>query len=242
MFFGGAMSVQAQTSDKDRDDSNQVRYDNLYANNKITMPDISIPNVFGPTPVAAHDGEDAPKDVVIVMSNGDRIQRTGGTRAWRNNNPGNIVYGEFARNNGAIGRGGRFAVFPDVATGRMAVAELLRTPAYNNLTISAAINRYAPPSENNTARYKRQLHRVTGLSLNTRLRNLNDEQLMAVVDAITQIEGWREGHETFVELSRSPRDAFHSGTEHLEGEIQPMTEPQISPDMFSLTVKDDVSH
>jgi hypothetical protein len=50
------------------------------------------------------------------------------TRSWRNNNPGNLVMGDFARRNGAIGQAGfipdgkkkfKFAVFPDYGTGRM---------------------------------------------------------------------------------------------------------------------------
>ncbi len=52
------------------------------------------------------------------------------TRSWRNNNPGNLSMGAFAKKNGAIGGAGRipnnenkdlkFAVFPDYETGRKA--------------------------------------------------------------------------------------------------------------------------
>ncbi len=37
---------------------------------------------------------------------------TGGTRAWRNNNPGNIRPSQFSYKNGAIGSAGGFAIFP----------------------------------------------------------------------------------------------------------------------------------
>jgi hypothetical protein len=40
-----------------------------------------------------------------------------GPRNRRNNNPGNIEYGPFAKEHGAIGTDGRFAIFPDEETG-----------------------------------------------------------------------------------------------------------------------------
>jgi hypothetical protein len=36
----------------------------------------------------------------------------GGTRTWRNQNPGNLVVGKYSRKNGMIGKAGGFAVFP----------------------------------------------------------------------------------------------------------------------------------
>ena len=39
--------------------------------------------------------------------------KNGGSRSWRNNNPGNLRYGTFAQNHGAIGRDrGGMAIFP----------------------------------------------------------------------------------------------------------------------------------
>jgi len=43
--------------------------------------------------------------------------RAGGSPAWRNNNPGNLEYRQLAQAHGAIGSDGRFAIFPDDATG-----------------------------------------------------------------------------------------------------------------------------
>jgi len=234
MFFGGSMSsAAANENDRDNND-NHNKMENLYANVKINMPNVTIPNTFGPKPA---DVREEGKSVIVIMSNGDEIHRRGGTRAWRNNNPGNIVYGQFARENGAIGKGGRFAVFPDEETGRMAVANLLRSPRYNNLTISAAINRYAPPHENNTTRYKRQLSEITGLSIHTKLRDLSDKQIMAVVDAITEIEGWRAGTEEIRMMARA--NVFHSGIEKVAGEI-PESDFQITPEIINSTVQKDM--
>ena len=44
----------------------------------------------------------------------------GGDRNWRNNNPGNLEDGDFARRHGSIGSDGRFAIFPDYKTGKEA--------------------------------------------------------------------------------------------------------------------------
>lgn len=133
------------------------------------------------------------RDVVYTTADGHRVRRTGGTRAWRNLNPGNIRYSEFSRNAGAIGQAGGFAVFPDEETGTRAISSLLRGQSYNNLTIARAITRYAPPSENNTAAYHRRIQQITGLNINRRISDLSDGELSHVVDAIRAIEGWEAG-------------------------------------------------
>lgn len=133
------------------------------------------------------------RDVVYTTADGRRVRRTGGTRAWRNLNPGNIRYSEFSRKAGAIGQAGGFAVFPDEETGTRAISSLLRGQSYNNLTIARAITRYAPPSENNTAAYHRRIQQITGLNINRRISDLSDGELSRVVDAIRAIEGWEAG-------------------------------------------------
>lgn len=134
-------------------------------------------------------------DVVYVCDNGVQYKRSGGTRAWRNNNPGCIRYSEFARTMGAIGSAGGFAVFPDENTGMAAIAKLLKSDKYCNLTISDAIIKYAPPHENDTEQYKHKLQKMTGLSINLKIKDLSDAQLQRVVKAIRIIEGWRVGKE-----------------------------------------------
>ena len=50
---------------------------------------------------------------VYIRGPGGHVEeRSGGTRAWRNNNPGNIEGSNFANTHGAIGGDGRFAIFP----------------------------------------------------------------------------------------------------------------------------------
>ena len=58
----------------------------------------------------------APTQNTRVYTNydGTTFTLTGGTVAWRNNNPGNVVYGNIAIQNGSIGKDANgFAIFPD---------------------------------------------------------------------------------------------------------------------------------
>lgn len=85
-----------------------------------------------------------------------------GTRAARNNNPGNIEYGEFAKNMGAIGSDGRFAIFDKAEDGFDAMRVLLLRN-YRGLTLEAAIHKWAPPVENESNLYVRNVSQWTGI-------------------------------------------------------------------------------
>lgn len=78
-----------------------------------------------------------------------------GTRAFRNNNPGNIEWGAFARAHNATHGDPRFAVFPTWGDGFRCLEALLTH--YGNISIAAAIAKWAPPSENNTSSYIRNV-------------------------------------------------------------------------------------
>lgn len=89
---------------------------------------------------------------------------TPGTRAQRNNNPGNIEFGGFAQSCGSLRAEsqGRFAVFPSADAGFHALETLLLSSAYRDLSVQQAIHRYAPPSENDTTNYVQQVCRWCG--------------------------------------------------------------------------------
>lgn len=74
--------------------------------------------------------KDKGSSIVYYRNDGGKLVRTGGSSAWRNNNPGNIrSLGNFAKENGSIGEAKGFALFPDYETGRRALARLLRGEA-----------------------------------------------------------------------------------------------------------------
>jgi len=67
-----------------------------------------------------------------------------GARNWRNNNPGNIENGSFAKGFGSLGGDPRFAIFPDFQSGRKAKSKLIFDGKnYKDLDLKAAIARYA---------------------------------------------------------------------------------------------------
>lgn len=199
MLFAGAHSLGSSEKDKVYDvkqvqitAANLTRNtipekDTLYLTQSVITKDSTAINAF------AHK-----YDVVYTRADGNQFRRSGGTRAWRNNNPGCLRYSEFTVNQGAIGHAGGFAVFPDEETGMRAICSLLKSDKYKVLTISQAVSTYAPPHENDTETYDANLRKMTGLAAHTKLNELNDNQIMRVAKAIKIVEGWRPGQETVI--------------------------------------------
>ena len=128
----------------------------------------------------------------------------GGSRSWRNNNPGNLAFaGSFAVNHGAIGTDGTFAVFADVPTGTAAITADFLTAKYQALTIYGAMSTYAPPIDNNTAAYIAFIESQTGLDPDTEMSSLSSAQLALIVSAIRVYEGWIPG-QVFLNNASSP--------------------------------------
>lgn len=134
--------------------------------------------------------------VTIKKPDGSEETRTGGSRAWRNNNPGNLRSGTFANNHGAIGSAGGFAVFPDEETGDAASAALLRTPTYSGLSVDDAIARRSPSNENDTSTLQNTIHNMSGLSGDEIVGELDDNEMSKLTDAIKRTEGWIPGTTT----------------------------------------------
>lgn len=137
-----------------------------------------------------------------VTDDGYTTTERTGARGWRNNNPGNIRSSPFADKMGAIGNdfknaNGQFAVFGSMDEGRRAQASLLSTEKYQSLSIKDAIERYAPPKENDTARYVREITDALGLPAETKMSDLTSAQRETMVDAMAKVEGsTRPGRET----------------------------------------------
>lgn len=139
-----------------------------------------------------------------VAKDGSTHQRIGGSRAWRNKNEGNIVYGSFARRYGAIGHdqnvaGHTMAVFPTEEAGRRAKAALLfESPKYRNLSLHDAIYRYAPPKDrqgrviNNTAAYYSCVLDAVG-GRNKPMSRYTAAEREAIMQRMREVEGWKPG-------------------------------------------------
>ncbi|QDZ10421.1 hypothetical protein [Devosia ginsengisoli] len=118
-----------------------------------------------------------------------------GPRNWRNNNPGNMEYGDFAKSHGAIGTDGRFAIFPTYQAGREAKRSLLfEGQNYKGLSLTQAITRYSPPSDNNpTDRYIATVAGALGISPTTPMGHLTADQQNQLLDAMESFEGYKAG-------------------------------------------------
>ena len=142
----------------------------------------------GAVPVGPSPGVVSGKSVTI----GGQV-RTGGDRNWRNNNPGNIEYGQFAISMGAIGSDGRFAIFPTEEMGRKAADTLLKGKSYANLSAAAAINKWAPSNENDPKAYAANIAKQTGLDMNKRYVDMSPQEQAKFLDAMNRVEGGRAG-------------------------------------------------
>lgn len=151
----------------------------------------SIKNIFTPNDIAAI--VEAGRGYLIVQRPDGTTQKLQGSRNWRNNNPGNLEFGAYARSMGAIGTDGRFAVFPTYAAGRAAKEALIFEGSnYKNLTLSQTISRYAPPSENDTAWYQRTvIGAVDGLD--QPMNKYTPSQRDRILSAMEKVEGFKPG-------------------------------------------------
>jgi len=68
-------------------------------------------------------------------------------------------------------------------------AHLLFDLKYKNYTLGTIIEKYAPWSENNTKAYKNAIESRSGMSSETRMRDMTPEQRIAVVEAMHTVEG-----------------------------------------------------
>lgn len=116
-------------------------------------------------------------------------------RGFRNNNPGNIDRHPGVRWQGqAADQSGdpRFIVFKAPEWGIRAIARVLITYQDKRRardggridTIQEIIDRWAPPSENNTGAYARHVARLTGIGVDETLDVYDYETMCALVQAI----------------------------------------------------------
>jgi len=135
--------------------------------------------------------------IIVNLSNHRKVKRSGGTIAWRYNNPGNLKNGPFAQSCGAVGYGhATLVVFPDYRTGHNAMKRLLFSGErpYVNLSIHDAIHKYAPPEDNNDSlAYATTVANAVGVSLDTVLKTLTEKQRDKMIEAMKQVEAYKIG-------------------------------------------------
>jgi hypothetical protein len=122
---------------------------------------------------------------------GHEFIHSSGSRAWRNNNPGNLTSSE--KSGLSIGKGGRFAVFATPEDG-MAALKYALTHFYADLTLDKVFKKYAPSTDNNDPeRYIKLVKQFSGLDSAKKLGDLTEADLQKFMSAIKRVEGWSVG-------------------------------------------------
>jgi len=153
-----------------------------------------------PTPKAAVLGTDSKGQPYVLYENEIRI---GGTRPWRNNNPGNFNKAEDHPKN--IGTDDGFCIFPDSATGMQELNDNVNAKSAIGSSIRSFITVHAPPNKNPTEKYITQvvgylnfgskigctIEKVANpVTDATQLSSLSSDGRNSFAMAIARVEGW----------------------------------------------------
>lgn len=98
--------------------------------------------------------------------------------AFRNNNPGNL---QFAGQQGASQGDGAWAKFDSPEAGYQALVKQIQLDQSRGLPLGAFIAKYAPPFENDTAKYVTQISAAMGVDPGTPLSHIPVGSLAAFV-------------------------------------------------------------
>ncbi len=144
--------------------------------------------------------------VYYKTSSGEIWSKTGGSKAWRHTNPGNMKSTPFTARVGSIGTGEeetyykkesgtRYAIFSDWNSGKNAIKRLLQGSSYRDLNIEYVIERYAPTATDEVKRvYAELLHKCTNNSCSNKLvKDFTAQELSNMIDGIIKMEGYTKG-------------------------------------------------
>lgn len=162
-------------------------------------------------------------------------------RNLRNNNPGNIEYGTFAKQHGAIGSDGRFAIFPDAQSGSAAMDALLTQYATKDHldTVAGIVGKWAPSKENNSAAYAARVAKRMGVAADAHLNMADPRVRQALGREMASIEGSQDSYRLGTPLpngsSASAGSDAKSAAVHVTGEFH-LTGPNGQPAAAPVTV------
>ena len=121
-------------------------------------------------------------------------------RGIRNNNPGNIRWGDAWQ--GLVSQDQRtdptFCQFTDAVYGIRAMVRIFGkySDAYGLNTVAGIINRWAPPSENNTLAYVLNVARLIGVAPDDKINVHNTAIMDTLIKAVIQHENGEQPYDT----------------------------------------------
>jgi hypothetical protein len=173
-----------------------------YWDGKISL-DKDVPRAewFGANPLDPNDYQGHGKEIYNYVIYADEIARGRphmrnyeGSFAWLNNNPGNITGlpggPDFGQYPGKF-NWHNFLIFPTWDAGFNAIARLMRSPSYVDLSILDGFKKYAPASDgNDPAAYANAVAAaLSGVTVDTRIGDLTDDQMLVMQNKIQEVEG-----------------------------------------------------
>jgi len=154
-----------------------------------------------------------PDDMFSVQyfdEQGNMTIRSGGTRAWRCNNPGNLVASKYSKGKSrrSIGEAGDgkdiYAVYPDYEIEHEALVVMLKGSVYSPLTLRAAMKKY----DHRNLKYIDEIVKITKLDPERTINSLDDKESDLFWRAIEQVEKWIIGEEDFIDSPYATWRAF----------------------------------
>lgn len=129
----------------------------------------------------------------ITGAMGGAQPASGQPRGYRNNNPLNIEAGNFAASiPGYQGSDGRFAKFASLDQGVAAADKLLSTYGAQGInTVSGVINKWAPPTENNSTAYAATVAKALGVAPDAPINLADPGTRQKLIGAMAQVENGR---------------------------------------------------
>lgn len=179
--IGGYMANQANEEAKASKAADTAALASLLGGSPAAAPTAS--------PVAAPVSPTQPGAVIA-----DAMTDKSLPRGFRNQNPGNIEDGPFARSQpGYAGSDGRFAKFASMDQGTGAMGSLLDSYGKKGInTVGGIINRWAPASDgNNVSAYAQAVARAAGVDPTATIDLSNPDMKQKIVAAMAQHENGR---------------------------------------------------
>jgi peptidoglycan hydrolase-like protein with peptidoglycan-binding domain len=190
----GTFGQRTETAVKKFQQSASIKSDGLVGKDTLGALDAALLRLNGSSTFVRAMAFTNPRRVEYFDGNNCRQTKTGGSRSWRNNNPGNIICGPFTTAHGAIGCDSNTqptaAIFPSMEVGRAAQVALLRSENYQNLTVGRAMDRWTG-QENHTS-YQACVHVGSGISMDRQMSSLSNEELVSLTMAMQHCEGFTE--------------------------------------------------
>ncbi len=134
--------------------------------------------------------------VFYFDSAGNKYVATGGSLAWRINNPGLVhSHTHFSRRLGSIGSFGPYAIFSQPQEGRKALAAWIHSKKYFNSSFKALAEHYQPKSPDV---FISQLSSLSKISPETKIKLLNQQELSSLLISLEKLCGYAStGNEAF---------------------------------------------